>query len=525
MTPILHLFSSSRDTGTKMNTTPTVSEIENGGINPTSICRPDAYNDGSAGAPLPVPHNAVLTCGLGGLQVVWATIFSNGTSFMVSLGLPKSATALLWSVAPICGCFIQIYVGKLSDNCCHPWGRRRPFIVIGATGITISLLTLAWSDLLAMLITRLLRGYSTEDIIPGLAATIGVLSFCVLSVSIQPLQCGLRALILDTCSAEQQSAANIWAARFVGLGNILGCAVGSLDLPAFFSDITPKFRLLSVLAFLTVDITATITCLGTRERANTGKEVDRFSFLKITKDLFKTYISLSERSYKVLSIQFISWLGWFGFLFYSASYISELYANQRVARDEQGRDRPGADNIFGTFTNLLIAVITLITSISLPFVSRIMNEMRDERGAKKWQSDPFATAAIIWSFALATASILSFGTIFTSDPVVASALMSLMGIPWAVANWAPLTLFGIASLVVGADHQTRAEEQGNLSSNGTMIGLHTVAVSSPQIIAAGISTIVILLSQWLRNIDSFGWVIRAGSVAYLVAGMLAFNLE
>ncbi|QDS70402.1 hypothetical protein FKW77_009382 [Venturia effusa] len=39
----------------------------------------------------------VLTCSTGGLQVVWSLIMSNGTPFLITLGLPESLTALVWA--------------------------------------------------------------------------------------------------------------------------------------------------------------------------------------------------------------------------------------------------------------------------------------------------------------------------------------------------------------------------------------------------------------------------------------------
>ncbi|KAI1322477.1 hypothetical protein F5Y16DRAFT_386468, partial [Xylariaceae sp. FL0255] len=267
-----------------------------------------------------------LTCGLGGLQVVWATIFSNGTPFMLSLGLPERMTSVVWAAAPVCGCFGQIYVGWLSDQCRHRWGRRRPFIAVGAAVITVSLITLAWSSVLALWITRLyFWDLSLTTAANSLTPTIAVISFWILSLGIQPLQCGLRALVLDVCSPQQQSATNIWAIRFIGVGNILGCSAGTFGIPGLNFDMTARFRLLSVLSFLAVDITAAITCLSIREtRAAAHGPPKAYSLLVVTRDLITTYLKLSKRSRQILLVQFISWLSWFGFLFYTSSYVGNL---------------------------------------------------------------------------------------------------------------------------------------------------------------------------------------------------------
>ena len=87
----------------------------------------------------------LLTISIGGLQLAWAVELSNGTPYLLSLGLSKSWMALVWIAGPLSGALVQPYVGILSDNCRSPWGKRTPFMVVGATGTVISLLGLAWA--------------------------------------------------------------------------------------------------------------------------------------------------------------------------------------------------------------------------------------------------------------------------------------------------------------------------------------------------------------------------------------------
>ncbi|KAI1171100.1 hypothetical protein F4777DRAFT_594151 [Nemania sp. FL0916] len=493
--------------------------------------------------PLSTSRKIVLTCGLGGLQVLWATIFSNGTPFMLSLGLPKSMTALLWSAAPLAGLFVQVYVGRISDEYQHPWGRRRPFIMLGSFTISVSLLALAWSEMLAARIVKMLAWtFSTDYTLPRLAPGIAVFSFLLLCVAIQPLQCGLRALIFDTCSSRQQSAVNVWAARFIGIGNIFGCAAGVLDLPGYGTNMNTRFRMLTIFTLFSINITAGITCLSCSE---VKSDVEVRSMPKashpaaVVTELLTTYTNLSNRARHILLIQFISWLAWFGFLFYSASYVSDLCAHAHVfVVDTESRDIVPdiQQSRFGTFVNLLIAATTLITCILLPYIAKLFNKNATVAYSKGWHdalavtTDPFELPALVWALSLALAAFLSFATLLTSDALVASVIMMLMGIPWAVANWAPFTLLGIATLDTGTDTQqdnrARGASFGNKNSNnGTLMGLNTMAVSAPQIIAAGICSIIIPLSQLWKSTDSLGWVLRAGGIAYLAATMLALRLK
>ena len=86
----------------------------------------------------------LLTISIGGLQLAWAVELSNGTPYLLSLGLSKSLMALVWIAGPLSGALVQPYVGILSDDCRSPWGKRTPFMVAGGLATVISLLALAW---------------------------------------------------------------------------------------------------------------------------------------------------------------------------------------------------------------------------------------------------------------------------------------------------------------------------------------------------------------------------------------------
>lgn len=87
----------------------------------------------------------LLTISIGGLQIAWSVELSNGSPYLLSLGLSKSLMALVWIAGPLTGTLVQPYVGMLSDNCRLSWGKRKPFMLGGALATMISLMILAWS--------------------------------------------------------------------------------------------------------------------------------------------------------------------------------------------------------------------------------------------------------------------------------------------------------------------------------------------------------------------------------------------
>lgn len=202
----------------------------------------------------------ILTCGVAGLQVVWSVLLSNGSQFLIALGLSKSLTALIWIAAPLCGVVIQPLAGVLSDQSHSRWGRRRPFIVGGALGITISLLALAWDEAIIHGLVKALGGDPQSSGVRMLVVVIAVFWIYVLDISIQPLQGGFRVLIVENCPAHQQSQASAWASRMVGFGNLVGYISGFAVLPRLFlfTGMT-QFQALCLIASFSVLITVIIS--------------------------------------------------------------------------------------------------------------------------------------------------------------------------------------------------------------------------------------------------------------------------
>lgn len=87
----------------------------------------------------------ILTIGIGGLQIAWSVELSNGSPYLLSLGLSKSLMALVWIAGPLSGTLVQPYVGMLSDNSRISWGKRKPFMLGGAAATIVSLMILAWT--------------------------------------------------------------------------------------------------------------------------------------------------------------------------------------------------------------------------------------------------------------------------------------------------------------------------------------------------------------------------------------------
>lgn len=238
-------------------------------------------------------------------------------------------TSVIWLAGPIAGTFVQPYAGICSDRCHLRWGRRRPFIAGGGLGVILSLLVMAWAPSLSILNTNVANGDLGATLFEShptrLGITLTVLSVFSLQAAIQPTQIGLRALIVDMCSAHQQNAASAWAARMIGVGNVLGQMAGSSDLTGLLPSTMSidQFQIMCTITSIALLATLSATCLLVKE------EVPRAAISKkrsgtrqrhtIGQEILVTVQCLPSSIVNVWQVQFFAWMGWFPFLYYCAT--------------------------------------------------------------------------------------------------------------------------------------------------------------------------------------------------------------
>lgn len=125
-----------------------------------------------------------------GIQFGWALQLSLLTPYVQELGIPHAFASVIWLCGPLSGFFVQPLVGHMSDRCTSRFGRRRPFIVAGATLIVVSVLIVGHSADIGWLF-----GDRGESKVGAIAAF--VVGFWLLDVANNTTQGPCRALLGD----------------------------------------------------------------------------------------------------------------------------------------------------------------------------------------------------------------------------------------------------------------------------------------------------------------------------------------
>ena len=243
--------------------------------------------------------------------------------YLSSLGLPSYLISLIWLAGPLSGTLVQPCIGVLSDRCQHRWGRRRPFIIFGTLATVVCLLALPrTADVIALLSSSLSHGIDGKVtlILTRVVATAWIWA---LNIAIQPVQAGIRALIVDCCPPGQQAQANAYAGCIISLGTVLGYASGFVSLP----DVLPwlgdtQFKGLCVVASLVLSLTVTVTCLVVMEETaviNDKIAKSRSGVFAVFGQILSTAETMPRKIKRVCIVQFFAWIGWFPFLFFATT--------------------------------------------------------------------------------------------------------------------------------------------------------------------------------------------------------------
>ncbi|KAJ7179784.1 major facilitator superfamily domain-containing protein [Mycena filopes] len=383
-------------------------------------------------------HLPTLTIGLLGVQILWSVEMSYAPPYLLSLGLSKSAMAMVFLAGPLSGFFVQPIVGILADNSTSRWGRRRPFMIAGCIICAASMLLLGYTREVAALITA--RGTHANDVATRWLA---VLAIYVVDFSINAVQAVDRALLVDILPSEMQASGNAWAASMLGLGSLIGFFVGNLNLPELLPFLgSSELQVLSVLVVILILAGHFTTAVLVKEGQVTAPEHQRPSFRAELEQIFTSMGKLPRVIKQIFMIQFFAWLGWFPVLLYSTTYISDLYARsvQPASMPDTPTEVADEGTRLGSRALFFSAVLALLTNLVLPAFTSSTSLTTVKTFVPKV---PLPT---IWAF-----SHLLFGTCMLATFAVSSVsgatfIIAIAGVSWAVAQWAPFALLAEAIL-------------------------------------------------------------------------------
>ncbi|PIN24957.1 Sucrose transporter [Handroanthus impetiginosus] len=170
----------------------------------------------------------ILSCTVAaGVQFGWALQLSLLTPYIQTLGIGHEFSSFIWLCGPITGLVVQPCVGIWSDKCSSKYGRRRPFIFVGALMISIAVIIIGFSADIGYILGDTKEHCSTFKGTRTRAAIVFVIGFWMLDLANNTVQGPARALLADLSGPDQRTAANAVFCLWMAVGNILGFSSGA----------------------------------------------------------------------------------------------------------------------------------------------------------------------------------------------------------------------------------------------------------------------------------------------------------
>ncbi|KAK0618309.1 major facilitator superfamily domain-containing protein [Bombardia bombarda] len=391
------------------------------------------------------------------------------TPYLLSLGLTKGQTSMVWVAGPLSGMIVQPIIGVIADQSRSKWGRRRPIIALGSVIVALSLLTLGFTK---EIVAAFVSDKQTARI---LTIILAVLCLYVVDFAINGVMSCARSLVVDTLPIQKQQEGAAWASRMGSLGHIIGYGMGAADLLQIFGTTLgdTQFKQLTVIAALGMLATSAITCWAVTERVLVSVRHDprraqgRF---KVFRQIWSTLLTLPPRIRAICWAQFWSWIGWFPFLIYSSTWVGEIYFRFDVPAEVKGtKDALGDMGRIGSTALTVYSTVTFISAWILPPLVRAPEDdsftHRPPASIARWVEtlNKFKPDLLTAWFAshLIFAAAMAL-TPFAGSFRFATAIVAMCGIPWSVAMWAPTTFLGVEvnKLSGASDHSGALPNSG-----------------------------------------------------------------
>lgn len=471
----------------------------------------------------------LVTIAILGLQFVWSIEQTYVSLYLIELGLSKSILSLVWIAGPLCGLIVQPLVGVYSDFSTSHYGRRRPFMIWGSLATAFGLFVFGWSREIA----ERLRFKHINGLLLAIVAVL------IIDVAVNVCQACCRALIVDMFNEHKQNRANAWAGRMASVGHLISYFLSSLNLTVLGFD--TQLKAACCIYSLVLLITVAISAVSVKERVlvaplipqtrptgsmNNSNGVRSGETPSISSDSFdlsysppsatdmlkvrmaefwRTALNLDPQLRAIFKVQLLAWYSWFTFLFYGATYASEVwrYGEHNHINGSQSTNRLLTYSHRPTDTDELARAGSLALTV-FSFSSTLFTFILPKFNVN-------ITSIWIFSFVIYALAMVATGFVVNLNQVLI--IFATVGLTWACTIWIPyaLTAERIHQLPLtetpSIEREPREEElfldteslddtasiAGRDEKSGIILGIHNSAITLPQFISAFSSFVIFRL--------------------------------
>ena len=159
-----------------------------------------------------------LSFGFFGVQIAYALQSANISRIFATLGADPHTLSFFWILPPLMGMIVQPIVGAMSDKTWCKWGRRKPYLYVGA--------------IVAIIVMALLPNSGSFEMTVKAALAFGTLMLMLLDTSINMAMQPFKMMVGDMVNEEQKTKAYSIQSLLCNAGSLVGYL-----FPYFFTAI------------------------------------------------------------------------------------------------------------------------------------------------------------------------------------------------------------------------------------------------------------------------------------------------
>ena len=431
-----------------------------------------------------------LSFGFFGVQIAYALQSANISRIFATLGADPHDLSFFWILPPLMGIIVQPLVGKWSDNTWTRFGRRIPYLFIGA--------------LVAVLVMCMLPNAGSFGFGVGAAMIFGLISLMFLDTSINMAMQPFKMMVGDMVNEKQKGLAYSIQSFLCNAGSLVGylfpyifTAIGIASVAAageIPDSVKWSFYIGAIILILCVIYTTvTVKEMPPKEYAEYHGITESDNDEKTS--MIKLLINAPKTFWTVGLVQFFCWAAFMymwtytnGAIAVSAFDTPTIVKDGVVMLDVASKQYQSAGDWVGVLFAVQ-AIGSVLWAIVIPM---------------------FKNRKFIYALSLVLGGIGFISTYYISDQYMLFISYALIGCAWAAMLALPFTIL------------TNSLSGKNM---GTYLGLFNGTICLPQIVAASIGGIFVSMLTPAGEIAAQDRMLVLAGILLLVGAVSVFIIK
>ena len=387
-----------------------------------------------------------LSFGFFGVQIAYALQSANISRIFATLGADPHTLSFFWVLPPLMGMIVQPIVGAMSDKTWCKWGRRKPYLYVGA--------------LVAIIVMALLPNAGSFNMTVKAALAFGAIMLMLLDTSINMAMQPFKMMVGDMVNEEQKTQAYSIQSLLCNAGSLVGYLFPYIFTFFGVKNIAPEGMIPdSVTWSFYIGAAILILCVlytGAKVKEMNPEEYAAFHGIKVEAKEEKTnLIELLFHAPKAFwQIGLVQFFSWFAFLY------MWTYTTGGIAENVWGTIQTSSAEYqaAGDWTGVLFAVQAIGSILWALVLPRFKN------------------TKVAYSSSLVLGAVGFISTYFIHDQYMLFVSFLLIGCAWAAMLAMPFAM--LTNSLSG-------------KSMGSYLGLFNCTICLPQIVASLVGGLIL----------------------------------